>query len=121
MKKESKARVAVRLASRELVVEVYRLTATFPQIEKFRSGQEIRKIATTMSSHISEGSSRPDFEEQTAYLLMAYESLVELMNKIIEARKKNIIPLEKYALIKLRIDDLAYKIDLVSKPDLNKS
>lgn len=114
------ARVAARTASRELVIEVYKATKHFDPLQQYKYGNEIRKVATSMSSYITEGSSRHELEDQTTYLLMGYESMVELLNKLIEVKQKNILDPRVYILLKLRIDDLAQKINFVAKPPENK-
>ena len=111
------AKVAAREASRELVVEVFKLTNRLPQTAKLRFGPDIRKVATAMSSYISEGSSGNNAEDQTSFLLMGYENLVELLTKIIQLRKQNVLDERSFLKIKMQIEDLAMKINKVTRPE----
>jgi four helix bundle protein len=80
-------------------------------------GVELRKAATSLSSYVTEGSSRNEQEEQTDLLLLAYESLVEISNKLIIAKRLSVVHPKSFEILQLRIKDLAVKINKVAKPD----
>ncbi|MBN4072740.1 four helix bundle protein [Crocinitomix catalasitica] len=119
MKVYAKEKLAVRKASRELVVDVYRVADLFPYKAKVTLGVELKKSATSLTSYIAEGSARSDLEEQTNLLLLAYKCLVEISNNMIIAEQLNVVPPKYFELINLRIKDLAVKIDRVAKPEEN--
>jgi four helix bundle protein len=117
MKRYAREKLVVRKASRELVVDVFRVVDIFPQKIKLTLGIELKKAATALSSYITEGSSRADFDEGENLLLLAYECLVDISNKLILAKRLGAAPQQYFELLNLRIKDLAIKIDRVTKPD----
>ena len=117
MKQYAKEKLAVRRASRELVVEIFRLVDAFPQKIKITLGTELKKNATSLSSQITEGSSRFSFEESEELLIIAYETLVDISNKLVLAKRLNAAPQKYFEIINLRIKDLALKINQVTKPE----
>lgn len=117
MKQYAKEKLAVRKASRELVVEIFRLVDAFPQKIKITLGVELKKSAATLTSYVTEGSSRHDFEESEQVLILAYEMLVQISNNLLIAKKLNAAPQKHFEILHLRIKDLAVKINEVTKPE----
>ena len=69
--------------SRALVKEVYRLTPTFPDHEKFGLRTQIQRSSISISSNIAEGSGRNSSKDFSRFLDMAISSAFELENEII--------------------------------------
>jgi four helix bundle protein len=69
--------------SRKLARSVYKITATFPDSEKFGLVNQMRRAAISISSNIAEGSSRTSSKDQAHFYQMAYGSLMELLNQTI--------------------------------------
>ena len=65
--------------SRKLVVSVYKLTEKFPEAEKFLTNQ-LRRAAVSVSSNLAEGSGRIGLKDQSHFTVMAYASLMEVLN-----------------------------------------
>ncbi|WP_426492175.1 four helix bundle protein [Hymenobacter sp. 102] len=68
----------VWLHSRELVKEIYVLTQTFPELEKYGLTNQMRRAAVSVPSNISEGSGRQHPKDTIHFLVIARGSLYEL-------------------------------------------
>ena len=61
-----------------LVLEVYKITKTFPRHETYCLTQQIRRAAISLPSNIAEGYGRKHKAEYQQFLSIAYASLLEL-------------------------------------------
>lgn len=77
--------------SMRLAVTVLRLTAEFPQDEKFGLSSQLRRSAVSVPSNIAEGSARGSRAELKRFLLIARGSLAELDTQLWLAREVGLI------------------------------
>jgi four helix bundle protein len=77
-KKYSFEKLEVWQLSRKLVKITYGLTNTFPVEEKFGIINQMRRAAISVSSNISEGSSRSSFKDQARFTVISYGSLIPI-------------------------------------------
>lgn len=63
-----------------LSLRAYRLSATFPQIEKFGLADQLRRSASSVASNIAEGHGRQTTKEMIHYLYVARGSVTETQN-----------------------------------------
>ena len=68
--------------SYQLCLEVYRITAMFPQEEKFGLTSQIRRSVVSVPSNIAEGYGRKTTADYIKYLYIAYGSNCELETQI---------------------------------------
>ena len=73
--------------SMDLVIEVYRVTESFPGQETYGLTNQIRRAAVSIPSNIAEGAARQTKKEFINYLHMAQGSLSELDTQIELARR----------------------------------
>ena len=71
--------------SRKLTKNIYKISAGFPDSEKFGLTSQIRRASISVSSNIAEGSSRKSGVEQARYTEIAFGSLLEILNQLIVA------------------------------------
>ena len=69
--------------SRTLVKKIYILTREFPPEEKYGLISQIRRAALSVTTNLSEGSSRKSFKDQARFTEIAYGSLLEVLNLLI--------------------------------------
>jgi four helix bundle protein len=62
----------------KLVLEIYRLTTSFPKSEIYGLSQQMRRAAVSVPSNIAEGYSRKHKAEYRQFMSIAYGSLSEL-------------------------------------------
>lgn len=73
----------------EITLEVYNLTANFPNEEKFGLINQIRKASSSIALNIAEGYGRGTTKSNLSFLRNAVGSLYELETAIIIATKLN--------------------------------
>jgi four helix bundle protein len=66
-----------------LTTELYRLTAKFPDTERFGLTSQIRRATTSIAANIAEGWGRGSRREYTQFLTIARGSLLELETQLI--------------------------------------
>jgi len=79
-----------------LVLEIYRITDSFPKKERFVLIQQIRRSAVSISSNIVEGKSRKTDKEFVPFLHNSRGSLEETCYHLLLARDLNYISTDKY-------------------------
>ena len=113
--------------ARQLVIDVYRIQATFPSYERFGLGDQLRRAVVSVSSNIVEGNARYFPKEQIHFIEIAIGSLMEVYCQLVLAYDLNYITKEQLVECKEKIDfvhkllnGLRYqKIKLLS-PSINK-
>lgn len=71
-------KLEVYAASRQFVLECYKLTKTFPAEEKFALTQQIRRAAISVHLNISEGSSRRSEADRKRFFEISRGSVIEI-------------------------------------------
>ena len=70
----------------QLVLEVYKLTKTFPADERFALSDQLRRAIVSVTSNVAEGFSRNGKKEKVQFYAMALGSLTETQNQLLIAR-----------------------------------
>ena len=69
--------------SREFCSEVYAITATFPETEKFGITSQLRRASVSVPSNIAEGCSRNSNKDFSRFLEITIGSLYELETQLL--------------------------------------
>src|SRR3989338_4867862 len=70
----------------QLVLEVYKLTPTFPADERFALSDQLRRAIVSVTSNVAEGFSRNGKKEKVQFYAMARGALTETQNQLLIAR-----------------------------------
>lgn len=71
----------------EIVAEIYKLSRSFPESEKFGLTNQMRRAAVSIPSNIAEGSARHHSNDFIHFLRIADGSAAELETQLIISRK----------------------------------
>ncbi len=93
----------------KLVIDVYRVTKSFPKDEQYALASQMRRAAVSVTSNIAEGFSRDTFSDKTHFYVMAHGSLTELQNQIHIAKDVRYISKSESDMLFLQTE-LVYRI-----------
>jgi four helix bundle protein len=92
-----------------LVLEIYNLTDTFPDKERFGLIQQIRRSSVSIAANIVEGKSRKTDKEFSSFLHNSRGSLEETRYHLLLARDLNYINIDRYN----EIENLATEVSFL--------
>jgi four helix bundle protein len=96
--------------SRLLVKQIYKLSADFPEHEKFGLVSQIRRASVSVSSNLAEGSGRNSEVNQKYFYRISYSSLMEVLNQAILSFDLDYITDEQLNKLRIQIDKTAQLI-----------
>ncbi|MCB0537590.1 MAG: four helix bundle protein [Bacteroidetes bacterium] len=108
MKKHNYKKLLIWQEARVLVKEIYLISKSFPEDERFGLTSQIRRAIVSVSLNIVEGSGRVSDKDFANFLNMAYTSLLEVEGILIL-----IVDLEYYK--EFELDSLNNKIEELLK------
>jgi four helix bundle protein len=91
--------------SMDLVVDVYRVTRTFPRDELFGLVSQMRRTAVSVPSNIAEGKGRSSRNDQVHFFLNSRGSLLELETQVLIAEKLGYLGTDVAPGIRARIQE----------------
>ena len=114
-------------SSRQLVKQVYKIQSSFPSIDRYGLGDQLRRAVVSISSNIAEGNARRSLKEQIHFLEISKGSLMEVYCQMLLAYDLNYINSTQLSLCKDKLDDvlkllnglLYQKINLISNHPTN--
>ncbi|MDZ4711224.1 MAG: four helix bundle protein [bacterium] len=100
----------------DLIKSLYTLTNNFPKNEMFGITNQIRRAAISISSNLSEGSSRKSPQERKRFYEISRSSLVEIDTQLIISYELNYITLNEIENLNEPLNKLFAKLsNLISK------
>ncbi|MEK7227524.1 MAG: four helix bundle protein [Patescibacteria group bacterium] len=87
----------------KLVLDIYKITKTFPKDELFGLTNQIRRAAVSITSNISEGFNRISHKEKLQFYFIALGSLAETQNQLLIAKDTGYIKPEIFDKIELQL------------------
>jgi len=81
--------------SRQFCSEIYTVTASFPDGEKFGLTNQLRRAAVSIASNIAEGASRSSDKDFCRFLEIAIGSAYEIESQLLISSDLNFISLDK--------------------------
>lgn len=88
--------IVVWQKSHQLVLEIYKLTATFPRDEKFGLTSQMRRSAASIPTNIVEGTGRGSDTDFGRFLQISLGSTCELEYQLILCKDLNFITQDSY-------------------------
>lgn len=120
MRKFSFEKLEVWHLSRTFTKNVYKISAKFPEDEKYGLSSQIRRSAVSVSSNIAEGSARITGKEQARFTEIAYSSLLESLNQLIAAVDLDYIHESELNEQRPLIEEIANKLNKLRKVQLQR-
>lgn len=82
--------------SHQLVLNIYKVTKSFPSTEKFRLIDQVCRSSSSVCANIVEGNSRRHFKEYLQFINTAYASLEETKYHLLLSRDLGYLKETKY-------------------------
>jgi len=82
-----------------LVLEVYKLTKSFPSDERFGLVSQLRRASVSVSSNIAEGFRRKTKNEKQRFYEMAQASFTEVQNQLLISRDIHYVSADQFTQI----------------------
>ena len=85
--------------SHALVLEIYKITSSFPGRENYSLVDQIRRAAVSITSNLAEGFNRPSNKDKARFYYMSLGSLAELQNQLLISRDVKYLDKNKFDLL----------------------
>jgi len=107
--------------AKDLVKNLYQITKSFPESEKYGQVSQINRAAVSVSANIAEGSSRIGIKDKSYFYSNAYSSLVELLSHLIISNELEYLNNEDYHDMRRQIYEISNKLNALYKSLRNKN
>jgi len=84
----------------ELSKEVYKITSTFSNDEKFGLVSQMRRATNSIAANLAEGTSRNTNKDKAHFTTIAYSTTMEVLNHVILSKELEFITEENYLELK---------------------
>ena len=102
----------------QLVVRIYEITKHFPEVERFGLINQLRRASVSISSNITEGTSRVTSKDQAKFTTISYSSLMEVLNQLIISKELRFLSEDVYLEVRGQIEKLARLLNALRKSQL---
>lgn len=92
--------------SKDLVSEIYKLTAIFPKEEMYSLTAQIKRSAISIPSNIAEGAARESNKEYIRFLYISLGSLAELDTQLLIANDLEFIKSDEYKKVSIKLNEI---------------
>ena len=99
----------------QLVLEVYRVTASFPKTEIYGVTSQLRRAAASVPANIAEGQSRQTTKEYLQFLYNARGSLEEVRYFLLLSYDLKFLALQSYSLLEQEYKDASKMLNALIK------
>lgn len=101
--------------SRQLTKDVYKVTKSFPDDEKFGIINQMRRCSISICSNIVEGSYRTTGKDKSHFMTIAYSSLMELLNQSIISTDLGYMGNDELREIRNQVEKISNKLNSLSE------
>ncbi len=99
--------------------EIYILTKSFPEEEKFNIVSQIRRAAVSTLINLAEGSSRSTKKDQAHFTTISYSSLMEMLSLLIVCYDQKYIQENKYIQLREQLNHIANQLNALKRSQLS--
>ena len=103
----------------EFVKLIYKVTKQFPDKEKFGLVSQLRRASISISSNLSEGTSRITNKDKAHFTTMAFSSAMEVLNQLIISKELEFINEEDFLESRKQLSKITNKLNSLRKSQLN--
>jgi len=120
MKTYSFEKLEVWKESIELVKSIYKITSAFLSEEKFGLISQLRRASVSISSNLSEGTSRNTNKDKAHFTTMSFSSAMEVLNQLIISKELNFISENDYILVRNKLEKITNMPNALRNSQLNR-
>ncbi|WP_264529422.1 four helix bundle protein [Flavobacterium sp. N502540] len=106
--------------ARMFILDIYKLTDTFPPNELFGITSQIKRSSSSIATNIAEGTSRNTNKDKAHFLTISYSSAMETLNHLIISRDLNYLSETEYLETREKIEKICNQINSLKKYYLSK-
>ena len=107
--------------TRKLAILIYKTTRNYPNDERFGLVSQLRRAIVSVSSNITEGSSRVTSKDQAHFYNTSYSSLMEVLSQVILSNDLEFINTEQYEELRTIIEGISIQLNALRNAALKKS
>lgn len=96
--------------SHDLVLKIYKVTKSFPQDEKFRLGDQLRRSSSSVPTNIVAGNARAHKKEYIQFLYLAKGSLEETKYHLLLAKDLGYVKENIYTNLNVKCNEIGRMI-----------
>ena len=97
--------------SREFVKEIYYITNSFPDDERFGLTSQIRRASLSVSANIAEGMSRKTEKDKARFISISFGSAIEVVNFLILANDLELIRESDYNQLREKLERITNQLN----------
>ena len=97
--------------ARVFVKEIYLITCSFPDEEKFGISGQLRRASLSICANIAEGTSRQTEKDKARFINMAFSSALETVNFIILSHDLEFITEEQYIKLREKLEKITNQLN----------
>lgn len=97
--------------SKDFTKEIYNVTSTFPDDEKFGLTSQMRRAVVSICSNIAEGSARKTNKDKAHFTTISFGSSVEVLNQLILALELDFIAMDTYQNLRKQLESITNKLN----------
>lgn len=107
--------------ARNLRLEIYLLTRTFPKEEQFNLTSQIRRAIGSVTANLAEGYGRATDKDRAHFTNTAYCSALEVLDHIIASYDLKLVEEEEYSSLRVKMDELINKLNAYYKYQVSRN
>lgn len=107
--------------AKEFTKNIYRVTNSFPDSERFGLTNQLRRASVSICSNIAEGTTRNSFKDHAHFSTIAFGSAVEVINQLIISFELGFISESEYLNLRQVIESITNKINSLKNYQLRQA